>query len=191
MAKIRHLEKAPIIEAIIDIRVRPSPNQNLSQLLSIHSHISKEYPHKSDRVRMQGTFNVNKREVESSSSIHGYIFTSEDKKQVVQARMDGFSFSRLEPYECWENLREEALRLWKIYLEVVTPALVTRVALRYINKLEFPTQVKNISDWLTSPPAVPKPFLKMQTGFFSRNVVRNSKMDNVAILQAPAKIFLR
>ena len=182
MAKIRLLEKAPIIEAIVDIRVKPSTDQNLSNLLSIHSSISEKYPQKRDRVRMQGHFDVTKREIESSSTVDGYIFTSEDNKQVVQSRMDGFSFSRLKPYECWENLRDEALHLWKIYLNAVNPVGVSRVALRYINKLEFPAPVKKISEYLTSPPTVPRPFREMQAGFFSRNVIRNTKMDNIAII---------
>ena len=68
--------------------------------------------------------------------------------------MDGFTFSRLKPYETWENLRDEAYRLWQKYREITSPEII-RVALRYINKLEFPLPIKNFSDYLTAAPIVP------------------------------------
>jgi len=57
---------------------------------------------------------------------------------VVQVRLDGFTFSRLHPYEDFEHLRDEARRLWNIYREVVRSRKVTRVAVRYINQFNIP-----------------------------------------------------
>ena len=48
-------------------------------------------------------------------------------------------FSRLVPYEDFEHLRDEARRLWDIYRDLMRPKQVTRVAVRYINLLNIPT----------------------------------------------------
>jgi uncharacterized protein (TIGR04255 family) len=57
---------------------------------------------------------------------------------VLQVRLDGFTFSRLRPYEDFEHLRAEARRLWDIYRELMRPKRVTRVAARYINQVDIP-----------------------------------------------------
>lgn len=44
----------------------------------------------------------------------GFLLSSSDKLRIVQARLDGFTFSRLAPYETWERLRDEAKSAWRI-----------------------------------------------------------------------------
>ena len=43
--------------------------------------------------------------------VDGYVFTSADGKQVVQYRLDGFTFSRLRPYTRWEEVFAEAQKV--------------------------------------------------------------------------------
>ena len=47
----------------------------------------------------------------------GLRLHSSDEKYVAQFRLAGFTLSRLPPYEKWENLLDEARRLWAIYVE--------------------------------------------------------------------------
>jgi uncharacterized protein (TIGR04255 family) len=81
----------------------------------------------------------------------GYFFWSADKRQAVQARLDGFSFSRLRPYESWNALHAEAQRLWELYVQVAQPLSVERVALRYINRIELPTPL-DLEEYLATYP---------------------------------------
>jgi uncharacterized protein (TIGR04255 family) len=46
----------------------------------------------------------------------------------------------LPPYEKWENLLEEARRLWVIYVKCLAPTHVVRVATRFINNLQLPLE---------------------------------------------------
>ena len=66
------------------------------------------------------------------------MFISSDEKQVFQARLNGFSFSRLAPYEKWDPVEAEALRLWRAYSRVAKPQTINRIALRYINRIPLP-----------------------------------------------------
>ena len=70
--------------------------------------------------------------------MNGVRLTSEDGRQVAQLRTDGFSFSRLAPYEDWSTFFAEAGRLWGAYIDIAEPRRTTGVAVRYINQIVVP-----------------------------------------------------
>jgi uncharacterized protein (TIGR04255 family) len=184
MAKYTHLEKAPITEALIDIRVKIREDLTVEQLESIYNSISGQYPDKKARHKWEGKFEFKKGEPLVSSgteTIDGYFFTSTDQKQIFQARLDGFTFSRLQPYETWENLRDEAHKLWQKYREVTSPE-ITRVALRYINKMEIPLSSKDFSEYLTASPIVPEGLPQGVSSFLTRVVIHEPEIDASAII---------
>ncbi len=91
-----------------------------------------------------------------------------DKLQIVQARLDGFTFSRLTPYETWERLRDEARRLWAVYAQLVQPVEVTRVAVRYINRLELPLPFDDFRQWIRTVPEIAPDLPQRLAGYFLR-----------------------
>ena len=138
MAEYSLLKNAPITEALIDIRARIKEDFDVNRFLSLYDAIIGQYPE--PRHKWEAQFEFKKGDAPISSgkeTVDGFIFTSADKKQVFQARIDGFTFNRLKPYDKWETFRDEALRLWQLYRELVSPDIV-RVALRYINKFDIP-----------------------------------------------------
>jgi uncharacterized protein (TIGR04255 family) len=82
------------------------------------------------------------------------VYASEDQKQVYQTRLDGFAFSRLAPYESWERFSNEARRLWQAYRECLKPVAVTRLAVRYVNRLDIPGERIEIKDYLRTSPEI-------------------------------------
>jgi len=178
------LSKAPIAEALIDIRVKARETLKVEQFDSIYNSISKEYPVKKTRSKWEGRLEFKKGESSLSAAtetIDGSIFTSGDQKQIFQARLDGFTFNRLKPYETWERFRDEARRLWEKYREVTSPE-ITRVALRYINKMEFPLPVKNFGDYLTAPPTVPADLPQGVSSFLTRVVIHEPDINAAGII---------
>ncbi|MEW5816558.1 MAG: TIGR04255 family protein, partial [Spirochaetota bacterium] len=145
---------------------------------------SGQYPDKKTRHKWEGKFEFKKGEPPVSSgteAIYGYIFTSADQKQIFQARIDGFTFSRLKPYETWEQLRDEAHRVWQLYGGVVSTE-ITRVALRYINRMEFPLPIRDFSDYLTAAPIVPAGLPQGVSSFLTRVVIHEPEIDAAAII---------
>jgi uncharacterized protein (TIGR04255 family) len=69
--------------------------------------------------------------------------------------MDGFTFSRFSPYQDWNHLVEETKRLWSLFVKVVRPTIVTRVAVRYINQINLPLKggALRFEDYLRTFPA--------------------------------------
>jgi uncharacterized protein (TIGR04255 family) len=87
--------------------------------------------------------------------VQGYLFISQPRTEVVQLRLDGFTFSRLRPYTNWEEVLRAARRLWNHYANVAPVEAVVRVAVRYINNFSIPPG-RYPADYLTTQPAMPE-----------------------------------
>ncbi len=185
MILARHLNKAPITEALIDIQVVSPPDVDYTKLAPIVDRLARNYP-KSDEQK-SATLEIHVKSGElltpmTKGRILGYILRSADDKQVAQFRVNGFTFSRLRPYETWEQLRDEARRLWELYLDIATPQRVTRVAVRYINDLSIPLPVEDFGDYITAPPPLPETLPQGVSSFLTRVVIREPSLGADAII---------
>lgn len=136
-----HYSNAPITEALIDLRITHAQDFSVDDLELIGEEIADLYPGKEPMYLHTGQISFqepgNPAQVETSNQHGGFRFISQNKQQSLQARIDGFTFSTLAPYDRWEVFRDEARRLWDIYRSVVNPEGVTRAAMRYINELDI------------------------------------------------------
>jgi uncharacterized protein (TIGR04255 family) len=96
----------------------------------------------------------------------GWKLTSQDAKQVVQIRSEGFALSRLAPYESWEPFQSESRRLWAIYRESLQPEQVTRLAVRYINRIDIPQTEVELKDFFRTYPEIAPELPQQLDGFF-------------------------
>jgi uncharacterized protein (TIGR04255 family) len=149
-----HYNKAPITEALIDIRIDPLPEQQFANLQRSKKYLP-DYPHEEKRNLGHATVQFGPSvQAVAQEKPWGLLFRNAGNTQVVQFRLDGFTFSRLEPYETWEQLRDEARRLWDIYREVVGAKQLASVGVRYINVLSLPTVPVEPEDYLKTYPQV-------------------------------------
>jgi uncharacterized protein (TIGR04255 family) len=179
-----HLSKAPIAEALLDIKIRVKDTFDVSQLQTLHDSIKTEYPDKKTQHELQNKIEMKKGEAPISTSIDkitGYIFGSSDKKQIFQAKMNGFTFNRLSPYETWESFRSEAFRLWQIYSKLLSP-VITRVAVRYINKFSLPLPIRDFNEYLVAAPIVPEGLPQAVSSFLNRVVIPFPDIEASAIV---------
>jgi uncharacterized protein (TIGR04255 family) len=150
-----HYAKAPITEALLDIRVELPTNVQLSTLLSLYQSIESEYPHLENMLAVESSLTTGPSVItQTKTAFTGYRFWSADRKKVFQARLDGFTFSQLEPYESWDILRKDAQKLWELYKSAVKPKCIKRVALRYINRINLPLPLDDFSDYLRTIPTI-------------------------------------
>jgi uncharacterized protein (TIGR04255 family) len=152
-----HYDKAPITEALIDIRVELSSQMRFEELHGIRQYVSHDYPREETRNLGEGIIQFGP-SVQASAQQKPWalMFRNRNNNQVLQVRLDGFTFSRLEPYEDFEHLRDEARRLWDIYRELIHPKKITRIAVRYINQLNLPGERVEPEDYLNTFPHIPE-----------------------------------
>lgn len=150
--------RAPVIEAIFEIQVELPPEVTIENLDQLCGKIKSEYPKKRSRKRFEGKIELKRDGPPTSESIDlgvdGFLNWSADEKQVVQFRLDGYSFSRLKPYSKWEEHFPEVVRLWSLFSNTVSPLRIKRLAIRFINVIEVPRE-SVLQDYLANYPKPP------------------------------------
>lgn len=188
MATQRHLDNAPIVEAIVDLRVRLPAEFEVRTLDSIKDSLGESYPKMEERCEVETGIKVSGKRIEQvvhEKVLQGYVFKTPDRRQVAQFRSDGFTFSRLKPYTNWTDVLAEARRLWSLYRDRVSSGLVTRVAVRYINQLDIPLPIQDLAKYLNAPPTIPRGYPQELHKFLTRVTVRDQEYDIMAhVIQA-------
>lgn len=149
----------PITEAVLDIRAEVSPGCDQEALESIHDHVEQDYPKLEPQTQVRVNFQVTpeSQALNQESGFRGFFFRAPQKNQLFQARLDGFTFNKLKPYNDWKSFSEEARRLWNLYRKIAKPTSVSRIALRYINKIMLPLPFRDFREYvLTSPEVAPE-----------------------------------
>ncbi|MBN4054537.1 TIGR04255 family protein [Nitrospira defluvii] len=180
-------KNAPITEAILDVRVNLPTETTLETLATFQDEIKTNYPRKIERIIVEGNFTLNPKPgsqsvAQTSSEINGYMFYSQDGKQVVQARRDGFTFSRLKPYDRWETLRDNAKEMWELYKKIASPEVITRVALRYINRIEIPRPIRDLKEYILTVPEIAPGIPQALQSLFMRLEIPDPKMRCISII---------
>ncbi|VAW80468.1 hypothetical protein MNBD_GAMMA14-337 [hydrothermal vent metagenome] len=184
MIEKRHLPHAPIKEALIDIQVAFPQKVTVEALNSRYAQIADRYP--KHETLQRGEFGLHNEDGQPATvtighAVAGYRYSSEDGCRVAQFRVDGFTFSQLEPYNTWEEMRDEAARLWEVYVDAVSPDPITRVGTRYINVLKLPLPAE-LKEFLTAPPSIP-PGLNQELGsFLTRIEIRDPEIEALGFL---------
>lgn len=183
MSETRHLSKAPIREAVIDIQV--TPPVSLDALKAISARL-KDRPYKQDELWLAAIgFQINEDGQGSANadrSPTGYRYTFNNLPYVLQCQVRGFTFSHLPPYGNWEEMSAIAKDLWEIYLETAKPLNVSRIAVRYINSLPIPLPVTDFADYLNVPPIVPEGLPQSLASFLQRFVMVDNSTETVAVV---------
>ncbi len=187
--------QAPITEAIIDFQVQLPENSNLDQLLRVRDFTKTDYPVQQSLEQISGQIG----QVVSLEKSHvGYQFSNADNKQVFRATLRGFSFHRLAPYSGWALFKNEAHRLWTIYKKSLTPFMIKRVSLRYVNHLNLPLQIDgslNFQDYLTVVPPVPTSISQGVSSYLIQLLLPQPEIEsmlmlNHAVVESPNPDFV-
>lgn len=182
------LNKAPIAEAVIDFRFQPALNIEHEKIEAMHARIFSEYPVKHESKELQLGFVVGPEQTTQqtvSDSIVGYRFESVNKKYVFVANKNGFSLSKLEPYDHWDSFLTEAQKISEVYFGVLGHQTITRTAVRYINVIEIAEEKADFDDYLVAGPKVPEGLPNVVSEFLIRNVIPcHEQKALVTIVQA-------
>lgn len=169
MARERYIKNAPIVEAMIDFRVSLPAGFDPKEFSSLTKDLSERYPKKEAGRLLSGSIKIKDGKPVVAPpidlGIRGYRFKSKDDKEIAQFRIDGFTFSRLQPYTKWEMVLGEAKKLWGLYRSKTSPQVVGRIAARYINRLDLPLPLEDFGRYLTAPPELPEPLPQELSGF--------------------------
>lgn len=154
MAKYRKLDNPPIVEAIVDFRVRRHNDVSAEDLLSRHdSLVELGFPHQKEQRIIEVKLSADGEQQARTAGFSGYRFVSEDEKRLVHFQFEGFAFNLVGNYDTWESMISEALKLWGIYQDVANPVSIVRIGTRFINRLSQAEETPP-NEILVNPPTV-------------------------------------
>ena len=179
MAAPRTLREPPIREALIDLRIAADPVIDSAKLSALRKTLASEYPNVDEKRGVMAELRVEAGKVLQPAmkdlGFSGLFFTNNDKAQVAQFRSDGFTLNRLRPYVGADVLILEAVRLWRLYVDLVRPSAVVRVGFRFINKLSLPYREGDAFErFLTAAPGMPADAPQNVSNFLTRMVAHET-----------------
>lgn len=154
-----HLARAPIVEALIHFQANAAERWESG---TVRGDLQSAWPEHADVQEMrQVQFQVMQEAGKAPESrvilpgIDGLVFRASGQSTVYHARRDGLIVSWLAPYANWSVFFQKALEGWENFRRILAPVELHAVALRYINRLEFPMKDFRLSTYFTAPPAKP------------------------------------
>jgi len=178
----RHYSRAPIVEAIIEVRCELAVDTTLEELA--HAVDRTEFPTADQAVEILGQVNISEEGLKSETTGKqiGHVFRRKDDRRIVQSRLNGFAYSALPPYERWESFIAEAWRHWLDYERVSHAVQAVRLGVRYVNKIDIPQESIEIKDYLRTAIDVSPYLPQMMAGYFFQTVLPLQRFDATATI---------
>jgi uncharacterized protein (TIGR04255 family) len=172
--KFQHLSKAPIVEAVLEIKTRPTAPWEEQAITQRLKEELPEYPKIESGHDFKVEFKVKPGQPTGQNSHDlgwkGLKLTSSNNLHIAQFNRDSFVLSRLAPYDSWTQFSEESLRLWHLYIEIAKPEHIFRIGIRYINRIIIKdTSLKRIDTYINIKTKNPKGLEIPVVGFMHHN----------------------
>jgi uncharacterized protein (TIGR04255 family) len=162
MSTCKHLEKAPIAEAVIEFGVVPPEGISVENLNPLKKKWGKTYEFEDFQLaegKINFEFKTGKMTKELTKKQHiGFRGPHKTKQnEALTVTTSSLACHMLPQYTDWEDLFGTAWELWETYRETVKPAKIRRLAGRYISKLEL-SMADNWDVYIEHPPSIPSGF---------------------------------
>ncbi len=142
--KFPRLRHAPIVEAVIQINAPPVRRFQQEELRNLLSKRFEGYA-VHDQLQLETGF---RGADERSDEMHlkpqwdGYRLHSKDEKYICQWKRSCLIFSRLQPYETWNEFAKAAMPFWDAYLELGKPEIIEAIGVRFISQIPLRSNEK-------------------------------------------------
>lgn len=140
----------PVIEVFCEFQFTPNPNQpfDITVIGLLYDKIKNNFPKKQPQIGVGVPFfpmkppqtGVEMRPPQAGFSLainQRVQFFRQDGSALLQASPDTLTVNHLTPYTSWDEFKPVVLNNLEIFREIVNPKAFKRIALGYINRLDF------------------------------------------------------
>jgi uncharacterized protein (TIGR04255 family) len=149
--------KPPIVEALAEFQFSPESEWDATIPGLVYERLGGEdqFPHRDQGKVVEAQFAIDKDSLqERRIETERVRFRSADDKSIVQVSKHLLVVNRVAPYEGWDKMRPLIERASSAYLAVAQPTGLSRLGLRYINKIAIPGTRIDLEDYFDLYPAV-------------------------------------
>ena len=149
----RQYRNPPIEEAICEFKFEATPPETTLDLsipgkLQSHPDLRDEYAGQARLQNMQTIVSSDqKRSVSVQNALYRIQLPNSDGKRLLLIGANTFAVSVLKPYEGWNQFKPRIQQALLAYFSVVAPHPVTRIGVRYINRIVVPTPAAVAADY--------------------------------------------
>ena len=149
----------PIIEAICELRFVESDDWNITLPGRLYERLQTEYASKPSQIRAitaeLGISQDQKHSVNVENQLGSVQLSSKDNRHVIRVSPDSLSIHTLAPYEGWDDFAPRIMRVMDNYVDIAEPVGVSRLSVRYLNRIVIPETSFSLSEYFTAAPTSP------------------------------------
>lgn len=186
--------RPPITEAIVDLRFNAGVDKEL--LGRFATELRRNYPTTEHIYKIVSSFQLTREDseprVDLKKTFQGQKLVSRDGTDVVLVYLNSLATVRLAPYEGWETLTAKVRANYEELKKVAGYRGFSRVATRYINRIDVPTDGRDnidTSEYLIAEPRIPLSIPTINSFQVSFNgpvpSIGAKVIVNAAIVQSP------
>lgn len=187
MAKNYH--NPPIEEAICEFTFGAQETGKfdftLPGKLQSHPNLKDEYD---GEVRTQNVQKITANQNEPGISVHDSISRIQlptiDGKRLISVGSNTLGVSVLKPYEGWDDFKTRIRKALEAYYEVAKPSFLTRIGIRYINRIVISQAGVDPKRYLTNILTSDPETKQMLTNFLYRSEYLNEDKTKIIVTQA-------
>lgn len=164
----------PIEEALCEFRFASSEEWDPTLSVKFHEKVKKTYSGKpqertSIEARVSTSNEAPRPSVEIKQELDRIQYPNENGTESVGVGRDVLSVHVLRPYLGWEIFSQRIESALSAYIETAHPKGITRLGLRYINKLEIPVEGPiELKDYFSAAPSLPEKLPTNMSNFLTR-----------------------
>ncbi len=167
----------------MDIRVEPRDDLTVDELRELSNKAGVEFSQAIEQFRVTAALAVGPSVSQTTTPTKvGFQFLSASKDKLIQAQTDGWSFSKLAPYDSWDSFSAQGRQLWTMYREIAQPKKIARVALRYVNRLDLPIPFDDFKRYLRTAPEIAPDLPQGLSNFFMQVQIPQVDMEALLVI---------
>lgn len=154
-----HYSKAPIAEALIDVRISNPEGATVDVLTKIASALAPKFPTRHPIQHFEVGFQADNQQGSAqfinNQAPMGWRLLSKENDRVLQLQRIGFTYSHLPPYSNWSAFRDGARGCWNEFKAFLPDQRASRIAVRVINRIPVPDEPYFLHHYVNLYPNLP------------------------------------
>jgi len=192
MSDIKLLSNPPIQEALVHFEFSLPQVKDVDQLLWFTKQLTEDYPIIKEKISFELKFKPNSVENSQHSSqkkVVGFMLTSNDKRKVVQISTNSYTFSIIRPYKNWEELLDETMKGWNLFISKAEDLKLLKLGIRFINNITFEiNDLDSLGDFIKLTPVIPEEIPNMLENLFMQITLSDENGIKTNITQTTQSI---
>jgi uncharacterized protein (TIGR04255 family) len=155
----RIYDKPPVIEALCEFRFKSSQPWDWTIPGLVYEQIREQFPKKRQENVLEVAMQPGENKVlhQMKAGVARMQFLNEQENALVQVGPDLLAVNHLPPYPKWDAFKTLILEQLAVYRNIANPETLTRIGLRYINRVEIPAKRIELEEYFRTLPQVPEP----------------------------------